>query len=101
MIDDSHRRAWSARLYDVGSSRFARRNEDWPRSRSSKLPSALQAVLAPPPPPRWVTVHADLPAAARWFLENVRPEPQKGAGKVKEKMVDRFRKNGSGGGLTP
>ena len=57
--------------------------------RAPKLAVALRAVLAPPPPPRWVTVHADLPAAARWFLENVEPEPQKGFGKVKER--DDFR----------
>ena len=57
--------------------------------RALKLAVALQAVLAPPPPPRWLTVHADLPAAARWFLENVQPEPQKGFGKVKER--DDFR----------
>ncbi len=59
------------------------------RPRALKLAVALRAVLAPPPAPRWVTVHADLPAAARWFLENVKPEPQKGFGKVKER--DDFR----------
>jgi len=53
--------------------------------RPPRLAVALRAVLAPPPPPRWVTVHADLPEAARWFLENVKPEPQKGFGKVKER----------------
>jgi len=57
--------------------------------RALRLAVALRAVLAPPPTPRWVTVHADLPAAARWFLENVQPEPQKGFGKVKER--DDFR----------
>ena len=57
--------------------------------RALRLAVALRAVLAPPPPPRWVTVHADLPEAARWFLENVKPEPQKGFGKVKER--DDFR----------
>jgi len=55
--------------------------------RALKLAVALRAVLAPPPPPRWVTVHADLPTAARWFLENVQPEPQRGFGKVKEREV--------------
>ena len=59
------------------------------RPRALKLAVALRAVWAPPPPLRWVTVHADLPQAARWFLENVKPEPQKGFGKVKER--DDFR----------
>jgi len=53
------------------------------------LAVALRAVLAPPPQPRWETVNAHLPVAARWFLENVKPEPQKGFGKVKER--DDFR----------
>ena len=53
--------------------------------RTLKLAVALRAVLAPPPPPRFLTVHADLPAAAHWFLENVEPEPQRGFGKVKER----------------
>ena len=54
------------------------------QSRAPKLAVALRAVLAPPPPPRWLTVHAVGSAAAAWFLENVKPEPQKGFGKVKE-----------------
>ncbi len=46
---------------------------------------SLNAAWAPPPVPRFDRVHADLPEAAAWFLENVRIEPQRGIGKVKEK----------------
>ncbi len=35
--------------------------------------------------PRHDRVHVDLPKAARWFLENVRLDPQRGFGKVKER----------------
>ncbi len=46
---------------------------------------SLNAAWAPPQPPRFDRVHADLPEAAAWFVENVRIEPQRGVGKVKEK----------------
>ena len=46
---------------------------------------SLNAAWVPPGPPRRGRVHADLPRAAAWFLENVRPEPQRGVGKAKEK----------------
>jgi hypothetical protein len=49
---------------------------------------ALRAVQEPAPAPAMMAVHPDLPEAAEWFLENVKPEPQKGFGKVKER--DRF-----------
>ncbi|MBW2254417.1 MAG: HNH endonuclease [Deltaproteobacteria bacterium] len=49
---------------------------------------ALRAMQAPPPAPTLVAVHPDLPEAAVWFLKNIRPEPQRGFGKVKER--DRF-----------
>jgi len=74
---------------ETGSAPQAPATKSGNRPRALKLAVALRAVLAPPSPPRWVTVHADLPAAARWFLENVRPEPQRGFGKVKER--DDFR----------
>ncbi len=45
---------------------------------------SLNAAWAPPPVPRFDRVHADLPEAAAWFLENVRVDPQWGIGKVKE-----------------
>jgi hypothetical protein len=35
-----------------------------------------------------MAVHPDQQEAAAWFLENVKPEPQRGFGKVKER--DRF-----------
>ncbi len=78
---------------ETGSGAQREATETGHRSPASRpgpmLAVALRAVLAPPPQPRWESVHADLPAAARWFLENVRPEPQKGFGKVKER--DDFR----------
>ncbi len=46
---------------------------------------SLEAAWAPPPVPNYDRVHVDLPKAARWFLENVRLDPQKGFGKVKER----------------
>ncbi|MBW1877628.1 MAG: HNH endonuclease [Deltaproteobacteria bacterium] len=49
---------------------------------------ALRAVQEPAPAPAVMAVHPDLPQAAEWFVETVRPEPQKGFGKVKER--DRF-----------
>ncbi len=72
---------------ESGNNPQARTTKSGKPPRTPKLAVALRAVLAPSPPPRWVTVHADLPAAARWFLENVRPEFQKGFGKVKEREV--------------
>jgi hypothetical protein len=49
---------------------------------------ALRAAQEPAPAPTVMAVHPDLPEAAEWFLENVKPEPQYGFGKVKER--DRF-----------
>jgi hypothetical protein len=49
---------------------------------------SLNAAWAPAPAPRHERVHADLPEAARWFLREVRLEPQRGFGKVKER--DRY-----------
>ncbi len=49
---------------------------------------SLNAAWAPPPVPEFDRVHVDLPEAARWFLENVRLEAQRGFGKVRER--DRF-----------
>ncbi len=46
---------------------------------------SLDAAWAPPPVPKYDRVHVDLPEAARWFLENVRIDPQRGFGKVKER----------------
>jgi len=46
---------------------------------------ALRAAQEPPPAPRVLAVHPDLPEAAGWFLENVRPDPQRGFGRVKER----------------
>jgi len=46
---------------------------------------SLHAAWAPPPVPRHDRVHADLPMAAHWFLEQVRIDPQRGFGKVKER----------------
>ncbi len=46
---------------------------------------SLHAAWAPPPVPRHDRVHVDLPVASRWFLEQVRIEPQRGFGKVKER----------------
>jgi hypothetical protein len=45
---------------------------------------ALRASQRPAPPRSWDDVHPDLPEAARWFLDEVRPEPQHGVGKIKE-----------------
>jgi hypothetical protein len=50
--------------------------------------TALRAMQAPEPVPKVMAVHPDLREAAEWFLENVKPEPQRGFGKVKER--DRF-----------
>ncbi|MFZ5477761.1 MAG: HNH endonuclease [Myxococcota bacterium] len=41
------------------------------------------------PAPRHQAVHRDLPAAARWYVANLQPAPQRGCGKVKER--DRYR----------
>jgi len=49
---------------------------------------ALRAMQEPTPAPKVMAVHPDLPEAAAWLLENVKPEPQRGFGKVKER--DRF-----------
>jgi hypothetical protein len=46
---------------------------------------SLDAAWAPPPVPKHSRVHADLPQAARWFLHEVRIDPQRGFGKVKER----------------
>jgi hypothetical protein len=46
---------------------------------------SLNAAWAPPTVPRYGCVHADLPTAARWFLQEVKIEPQRGFGKVKER----------------
>jgi len=49
---------------------------------------ALRAMQEPAPAPKVMAVHPDLPEAAAWLLENVKPEPQRGFGKIKER--DRF-----------
>jgi hypothetical protein len=46
---------------------------------------SLNAAWAPAAVPQYDCVHADLPAAARWFLQEVKIEPQRGFGKVKER----------------
>jgi hypothetical protein len=46
---------------------------------------SLSAAWAPPPLPRHDRVHADLPEAARWFVQELRVEPQRGFGRVKER----------------
>ncbi len=52
---------------------------------SLQLFVSLNAAWAPPPVPEYGRVHVDLPEAARWFIENVRIDPQRGFGKVKER----------------
>lgn len=49
---------------------------------------SLNAAWAPAPAPRHGRVHADLPEAARWFLQEVRIDLQRGFGRVKER--DRY-----------
>jgi hypothetical protein len=49
---------------------------------------ALRAMQAPAQALKVMAVHPELPVAAAWFVENVKPEPQRGFGKVKER--DRF-----------
>jgi hypothetical protein len=46
---------------------------------------SIHAAWAPAPVPRHDRVHADLPEAACWFLQEVRLEPQRGFGRVKER----------------
>ena len=41
--------------------------------------------MPPAPPPPSARIHPDLVLAARWFLANVQPEPQRGFGRVKER----------------
>ena len=51
----------------------------------TRLFVSLNAAWVPPSVPTHDRVHADLPAAARWFLHQVRIEPQRGFGQVKQR----------------
>ena len=45
---------------------------------------SLAATFPPPPAPRQVEAHPDLPEAARWYLQAGRPPRQRGIGRIKE-----------------
>lgn len=46
---------------------------------------SLAATLPAAPPARAARAHPDLPEAARWFLANGHPGPQRGIGRIKER----------------
>ena len=44
--------------------------------------ASLSATFPPPPAPRHVEAHPDLPEAARWYLREGRPPKQRGIGRI-------------------